>query len=62
MSATPCCNKVYRMSMLSGSWFHIRKCNDCGKLWCHKCGKYGDRCPKCESKSSSQHSTYNMPR
>ena len=61
MSSTPCCRKVYRQSMLSGSHFPIYRCKQCGTLWCHKCGTYGDRCPRCDSKSKQHHTTYNMP-
>ena len=59
MSATPCCHKVFKQGV-SHSWFHIYRCLDCGRLWCHHCGKYGDRCPnpKCGSKRREIHSKY----
>ena len=57
MSATPCCHKVFRKG-LTHNWFRIYRCKDCQKLWCHKCGTYGDRCASCGSKSKQQHSTY----
>jgi len=61
MSYTPCCKKKYPQSLLSGAYFQIYRCKDCGKLWCHKCGEYGDRCPNCSSKKKDWHSDYYMP-
>ena len=48
----PSCN--HNPSSLSANWMWLKKCNDCGEVFCHKCGKYGKYCPECGSQDVDQ--------
>jgi rubredoxin len=53
LAACPSCGFNTKMNILSGSYFWVHKCKQCGHLFCYKCrGSNGARkCPKCDSTS-----------
>jgi len=52
MASCPNCN--HNPTGLSSNWMYLKKCRDCGKVFCHSCEKPGKKCSKCGSANVAQ--------
>lgn len=49
MATCPNCN--HNPMGFSSSWMYLKRCKDCGRVFCHKCGRSSKDCPGCGSKN-----------